>query len=425
MKRLLYIAHRLPYPPDKGERVRAYHQLRALAGHFEITLASLIDHPSQLETAEGLEELCPEMHLARAGGLTGLTRGAAMQLAGGSITSEYFLNRRLRKTVRDLHAKRPFDLAFGYCSSTLRYLQALDGLPRVMDLVDVDSEKWAGYARQARRLRRWLYAREAIGVRKLERDALRICQAVLTVSEAESALLGDETGPAGRGPSHLMSVPNGVDLEYFRPQPRRDAPTRALVFTGTMDYELNVSGVRWFAREVFPALRRRYENLRFVIVGRDPTAEVRRLADRPGVTVTGTVDDVRSFLRDASAAVVPLPAARGIQNKVLEAMAMARAVVASTPAAEGLDAEPGRELLLADTPDQWVAQVSRLLDDPAMRSGIEQAARTRVEQSYSWAGRLAPLVSLCRDLASGAAPAPMTPSSAAEPGGTSLQGTRT
>ena len=391
MKRLLFIAHRVPYPPDKGERVRAFHEITALAGRFRITVAALAHSDGDVAAASELGRWCEKVLTGRAGGRLGFVRGALSVAAGRSATEGFFRNKRFLQTLVEEGGREPFDLVFGYSSSTLPYVLAVPAKARVMDLVDVDSAKWDSYAQAARGPKRWLYTREARGVRALERRAVECCDAVLLVSEAEKRALGISR-------EKVMSVGNGVDTEYFRPLERPPGPP-SLVFTGTMDYRPNVDGVCWFVREVWPELRRRVPELTFTIVGRDPAPEVRRLAEQPGVTVTGAVPDVRPYLAAATVAVVPLRIARGIQNKILEAMAMDRAVVGSSPAIEGLDVDVGKDLLQADSPDDWVRSVRTLLDGGDLRRALQRSARACVEGKYSWSTRMAPLVLLCKTLA--------------------------
>ena len=418
MKRLLFIAHRVPYPPDKGERVRAFHEITALAEHFRITLAALAHSDGDVAAASELGRWCEKVLTGRAGGRLGLVRGAFSAAAGRSATEGFFRNNRLLRTLVGGAGREPFDLVFGYSSSTLPYALSVPAAARVMDLVDVDSAKWASYAQAARGPKRWLYAREARGVQALERMAVERCDAVLLVSAAETQALG-ETG------RRVTPVGNGVDTEYFASQPAPADGPPGLVFTGTMDYRPNIEGISWFVREVWPGLRAEVPDATFTIVGRDPTRPVRQLAKVPGVTVTGAVPDVRPYLAAAAVAVCPLLIARGIQNKILEAMAMGRAVVASSGALEGLDVAVGTEAQRADTPEEWVQSILRLLRDDASRRAMERAARARVVADYTWSARMAPLVALCRRLAAGEqmAPGPAAttdqhgwPSSAAAPG---------
>ena len=405
MKRLLFIAHKVPYPPDKGERLRAFHEIRALAGHFRITLAALAHSRADREAAGAMRQWCEKVLVAGAGGRLGLIHGAAALLTGKSATEGFFRSRRLRRLLAAEATREPFDLVMACCSSMLPYAAGVPAPARVMDLVDVDSAKWLSYAASARGPKRWLYRTEARRVARLERRAVHTCRAVLLVSEDEVRAL-----QADSPPGVVMALPNGVDMDYFSPArvpqpvlPGRAAPSVA--FTGTMDYRPNVEAVCWFVREVWPQLRRRAPELTFLVVGRDPVRRVRRLAASPGVTVTGSVPDVRPYLAAATVVVAPLHIARGIQNKVLEAMAMGRAVVASSAALEGIEASCGQEVLRADSPEQWTRQIRLLLAEPEQRRRIELAARRAVEDRYSWPARMAPLVSLCLRLAGSPDPA--------------------
>jgi sugar transferase (PEP-CTERM/EpsH1 system associated) len=388
----------MPYPPDKGERVRAFHEIRALAPRFHLTLASLAHQRTRAADARALEGYCEKVLVAPAGGSLGLARGAVSLLAGGSVTDGYFRSRTLGRLIAEEAARRPFDLAMCYSSSTLAYALAAPARARLADLVDVDSAKWSAYAADAPWPKRWLYRREAAGVARLERRALAECDAVVLVSAAEARSLAAEGGT-------VLAVSNGVDAEHFRPDAVRpaDLGPKGLVFTGTMDYRPNVDGVCWFVREVWGELKRRHPALTFAIVGRDPTPAVRRLVQAPGIIVTGTVPDVRPYLAAAGVAVCPLRIARGIQNKILEAMSMGRAVVSSAQGLEGLELAAGAEVVQADSAEEWIARVGRLLASEEEQRSLGAAARRCVLERYTWAAQMAPLVSLCERLAGGEA----------------------
>ena len=389
MKRLLMVVHRLPYPPDKGERVRAFHELKALSAHFRITLAALRLGPADPAAREALASWCESVLVAPAGGWLGLLRGGLGLLAGRSVTEGYFRSGRLTRRVVAEAQAGPFDLVLAYSSAVLPLALAAAAPITVMDLVDVDSAKWVSYAERARWPMRWIYAREARGVQALERRAVEQCQAVLLVSEAEVRALGLAS-------EKLLAVSNGVDTEYFSPMESDEAAAPpSLVFTGTMDYRPNIEGVSWFVAEVWPDVRRQLDRATFTIVGRDPTPAVRRLAETPGVIVTGSVSDVRPYLGRATLAVAPLWIARGVQNKVLEAMAMARSVVGTPAALEGLDVTPGRDVLQAESVAQWRRAILDLCGDPSQRAALGRAARQCVVERYSWAARMKPLVDLC------------------------------
>jgi sugar transferase (PEP-CTERM/EpsH1 system associated) len=265
----------------------------------------------------------------------------------------------------------------------------LNGIPTVMDFVDVDSDKWRQYAKDARAPMNWVYARESGKLLTYDRAVAARVDASLLVSDAEAALFRKLVPDSA---AKIHAVANGIDCDFFSPTHRFETPYTTgpvFVFTGTMDYRPNVDAVVWFANEIFPALRARLPQAVFAVVGAKPSRDVAALASRPGVRVTGRVADVRPFLAHADVVVAPLRIARGIQNKILEGMAMAKPVVTTGQGLEGIDAVPGRHLLLADTPDAFAEKVMEALDPRA--SALGAAARQLMEASYSWTGRLAPL----------------------------------
>lgn len=392
MPRALFLSHRIPYPPDKGERVRAYHEIEALAGAFDVTVASLSHDAADGDHVEGLVHLTDQIIMAPAGGKRGLVRGLWQLARGRSVTEGYFASPAMSALVAEDATTGPYDLAFGYCTSVLPLLMQVPARVKVLDFVDVDSAKWDDYARSAGWLKRQVYRREAAGVRRLERRAVDECDAVFVVSPREAELI---EGPREK----IHPVVNGVDTSYFDPGETGPGDDEGgLVFTGTMDYKPNVEAVVWFVRNVFGKLKAEFPELTFDIVGRDPTPAVRQLSAVEGVTVTGSVPDVRPYLKKARVAVVPLTIARGIQNKVLEAMAMGKATVLSKQALEGIEATPGESVLTAEDEDQWTRAVVHLLEEKDRRKLLGERARQVVVDAYSWEARLAPMVELCTTL---------------------------
>ena len=392
MERLLYVSHCLPYPPDKGERIRAFHEILALARHFRITLACLVRRRDEVGKADRLRRWCDQIVIGSVGGWDGLLRGAGGALCGRSVTEGFFSSGPLRRRLAGVFGKGPFDIAMGYSSCVLPYVLAAPAAVRVMDLVDIDSLKWRDYAERAGKLKARLYRRESRLVADLESRAIRACDAVVCVSP-------EEVRAAPVQSEKLCAVANGVDADYFRPPCSAAGVVPSLVFVGTMDYRPNVEAVCWFAANVWPALRRGMPDLRFRIVGRDPARQVRRLARLPGITVVGPVPDVRPYLSSARVAVAPLQMARGVQNKVLEAMAMARPVVASPAALEGLDVSGCPGVLRADGPAQWLSVLRELLPDGRRCGRLGQDARDLVLRRHAWRACMEPLVVLCRRLA--------------------------
>jgi sugar transferase (PEP-CTERM/EpsH1 system associated) len=271
-----------------------------------------------------------------------------------------------------------------------------EGAPQrfIMDFVDVDSAKFAAYAEEARPPLAWAYRREADKLAAFERATAARADVSLFVSEAEAALFRSEAGLPG---ADIRAIQNGVDLDFYDPAanfPRLEGQSGPLIaFTGQMDYAPNEEAVLGFAREVLPRIRERVPEARFAIVGRNPTEAVKRAGEGENVLVTGAVADIRSWLAAADVVVAPLRIARGVQNKVLEAMAMARPVVASSPAFEGIEAMPDRDILVADGAEAQAEAVLGLLDVDAAKA-VGHHARAQMERAYRWQARLVPLTEI-------------------------------
>jgi sugar transferase (PEP-CTERM/EpsH1 system associated) len=413
MKRLLFISHRVPYPPDKGERIRSFHELRALAEHFHVTLASPSRNESETQAAEALRTWCETILIAPTTRRRALMRSAWAMLRGRSATEGFYRSDRLLRMILAEAARKPFDLTLVCSSAMTPCLWQIPCPARVTDLVDVDSAKWAAYARDTSGPRRWFFSRESDQVASLEQEACRLSDAVVVVTGSEAVLLGNARGRRCPLPmtremrDKIKVVGNGVDCDYFDLSTVEPASIKnsngqgahaAMVFTGTMDYRPNVQAVCWFVKNVWPDLKREAPELNFLIVGRQPTREVQRLAQTPGVHVTGAVADVRPYLAAASAAVFPMQMSPGIPNKLLEALAAGRPTVASPCAFEGLNLQVGQHLLRAQTPDQWRHQILTLLADATLREQLGRQARLYVREHFTWEQQLAPLVELCRNL---------------------------
>ena len=397
MADLLFLSHRIPYPPDKGEKIRAFHILRHLARRHRIHLGCLIDEPEDWRHVSALRELCADLACfplhRRWRRLAALTK----MRPGRALTLDYFHHHRLARWVDDKVAGGVRDV-FVYSSAMAPYVMGrrVMGRPggrRVLDMVDIDSEKFRAYAEASSWPGRWIHAREARTLLALERAAAADFDQTLLVSAAECAhfaALAPEIG--GR----VAALANGVDLARFAPDLGLPNPypgaLPAIVFTGTMDYRPNEDAVVWFAEEVLPALRAVAADGMapdFYIVGARPGRKLRQLARRPGVVVTGRVADTRPYLAHAALVVAPLRIARGIQNKVLEAMAMARPVLATPAAFEGITATPGRDLLVAEDVPAMIRAARAVL--AGRYPGLGHAARAAMLRGYAWDETLAPL----------------------------------
>lgn len=383
MADLLFLAHRVPYPPDRGDKIRSFNILKHLSERHRVHLVAFADDERDVDAAQAIPLDLGRVHVERR------ARSRAMALAVGLPTRTAasvaaFAHPGMARAVDRILAEEPIDKLYVFSGQMAQY--APDDRPFVMDFVDMDSQKFADYAAASRPPMRWLWAREAGRLLAFEREAANRAVVSLFVSAAETALF--------RTHSHLpetkvRTLENGIDLARYTPGP---APSGAplIVFTGQMDYPPNIAAAGGFARDVMPAIRRQHRQARFAIVGRKPDPSLLALAGN-GIEVTGEVEDVRPWLAQAHVVVAPLRIARGIQNKVLEAMAMGRPVVASPQAFEGIDAEPGRDLLVADGIDAERDAVLALLAAPPRAEAIGAAARARMEARYAWSACLAPL----------------------------------
>ena len=394
---LLFLAHRIPWPPDRGDKIRSWHVLRHLGRHATVHLACFADDAADAAHLPALREAMNgslgEAFVApiNPNRLLWVTKAYAQRL---TINEAAMSSAGLEAFVGRILAGRSIAAVYAFSVQMARFVPAGLGQPFVMDFVDFDSAKYADYARSGGLTSRLVYEREARKMFALEKATAARADVSLFVSEAEAALFRE----AAKLPrADVRALSNGIDLDHYDPG-APVAPVAApagplIVFTGQMDYRPNVEAVRAFAQEAMPLLRTACD-AHFAIVGRKPDPSVRALDGRDGVIVTGEVPDVRPWLAAAAAVVAPLRIARGIQNKVLEAMAMARPVVASPGAFEGIDAVPGRDLLVADGADAQVDALLGLFGDPARGEAIGRAARARMVERYGWEAQLAPLAAM-------------------------------
>lgn len=395
MSDLLFLTNRIPYPPDKGEKIRGWHMLRRLARSHRLHVAGFLDDPVDPAHVEHVRRVAGgETLFAPLRRLPAQLRSLHALAAGGSLSCAQYqapaIDHWVERVVRAHAIGGTYVLSSAMAAYVMRR-PALRRGPTILDMVDVDSDKYRQYAGRAAPPMRWIYAREADRLGRHERAAALWFDTTLLVAPHETELFR-AMAPESR--ARIRTVANGVDLEHFDPGAPWPSPytpdARALVFTGRMDYAPNVDAAEWFARAVLPLVTARAPDVHFWIVGANPAARVRRLATLSGVTVTGRVDDVRPYLAHARAAVAPLRLSRGVQNKVLEAMAMARPVIATRAATAALAAHPGRDLLVADSPRELADAVVRALD-PGFGAALGAAARAYVAAAHGWDAALAPV----------------------------------
>ena len=386
---ILLLAHRVPYPPDRGDKIRGFHILKYLSERKRVHLIAFADDTCDLKSKSGLAKFTGNRSIIWRSKPRAVAAIEAL-LGRKPVSLTAFGNKPLREAVDNILSRHSIDTIYVFSSQMAQYLPSRPRQRVIMDFVDMDSAKFASYAKSSTGPMAWFMRREAKMLFSHERAVAHRASASLFVSTAEADLFR-----AMSGAERVHVVENGIDTEFFDPMAhfkRIDSMNSLIVFTGQMDYRPNIEAVTWFVEAILPHIHVRHPEARFAIVGRNPTEAVKALANQPGVIVTGEVADVRGWIAASCVVVAPLKLARGVQNKVLEAMAMARPVVASRAAAEGID--HGGTIRVGGTVGEIAEEVIALLDDPAVAAAIGRDARAQVQARYSWDARLAPLDSI-------------------------------
>jgi sugar transferase (PEP-CTERM/EpsH1 system associated) len=376
--RVLFLSHRIPYPPDKGDKIRSYHLLVRLARRHEVDLVTHVDDPTDLRHQQLLADFCRSVSVFPLAPLRGRLRAGLALLTGGPLSVAWMTRPAAARRVAALLAERRHDLIVGFSSQVAAYLPPCGGPPVVFDLVDVDSEKWAQYATCATFPARLLYATEARRMRRFERRLAGRAASLVLTTQRERDLFLERVGPA-----EIEVVTNGVIVPPEVP-PAAARESGLMVFVGQMDYGANVNAAVFGAREILPRIRERLPQARFRIVGRNPAPEVRALGDLPGVEVTGLVPDLGVHLGRASLALVPLRVARGIQNKVIEALAWGLPVVTTPPVAGSLHASASGFLRVGRDAGELAREAVELLSEPESRRRACEAGRAWVSEHHDW-----------------------------------------
>jgi sugar transferase (PEP-CTERM/EpsH1 system associated) len=364
-----------------------------MARRHEVDLFTLADQAEELAHQRALLEYCRQVTVARLNPRLARLRSLPYLLTRTPLTAPYFYSAELDREVRKALARRSYDRLFVYCSAMAQYVDTASQIPVLMDLVDVDSDKWTQYGSLARFPWSAVYRREGRYLREYEREACRRCAGVVVSTEREAEL----ARKVAEGTA-VHVVPNGVDSNYFsRPAMPRDSRPPAVVFTGDMSYFPNEVAAIYFARSVLPLIRRSQKDVRFLVVGRNPGRKVRELRGMTGVEVTGFVPDVREHLARAQVSVAPFSIAAGIPNKILEAMAYGLPVVATPRAVQGLSRSVAGAVETAESAEELAGRVVALLGDPerARRKGME--GRRRVIAEHNWEQVLDRLLELLED----------------------------
>lgn len=389
MKHILFICHRIPYPPNKGDKIRSFHILKHLGQDHTVSVACLIDDPKDAAYVETLshytKSLFVDQFSPKVKKITSLVRAL---FSSKPITVPYFYSPKVQRELDEFIESTPIDSIFCSSSPSAEYIfrskhyhGRLKEIKWVMDFIDVDSQKWSEYAKRQKYPFSWIYQREAQYLLAYEKRIAQEFDQLLIVSEAEKNLFHSVVPER-----EIDAVSNGVDLDFFHPgyQSTLSPTFPALVFTGAMDYWPNIDGAIWFVDKVLPRLREKFPEICFYLVGSNPAEELSELTKEKGVIVTGFVNDVRDYIVQADVCVIPLRIARGIQNKVLEAMAMGKPVVCTPEAAVGLLVEDQNDISLQKDAISFAEAILSLLQDKKASQGLGKNARKTVEEKYTW-----------------------------------------
>ena len=366
--------------------------IRHLGRKHSVVAASLAHTEQELNEGAALKDYCDEVIAEVLPESTRRLQALKALPTGMPCSANYFWSARLHERIRKCFFHSKFDVVFVHCVAMAQYVMDLEADLRIMDFGDIDSAKWAEYSQSRRFPLSLVYAAESKKLRTYERYVAQSFHRCTVTSRGEK----DEY-QTFRVSTPCTLIPNGVDLSYFSAQRNVSTSRPTVVFLGRMDYFPNIDGVCYFAEQVFPFIRKKIPNVEFRIVGSQPAQKIQSLRNIPGIVVTGHVPDVRAYVPNEAVAIAPLRIARGTQNKILESMAMGIPVVATTKAAKGIQAVAGRDLLVADVPEEFAAHVIALLRDEQMRRFMSQSARNQLEKAHLWPASLSILDSLLAD----------------------------
>ena len=392
--KVLYIAPCIPYPPNKGEKIRAFYQIRLLSREHTIHLACLANEKKEPRNLKKLQKHCVSIDAVYRNKIVAWLLAAAALLAGKPFSVASFYSSRLKRMIAQKLSSERFDRILVFSSAMADYVRDVSSIPKILDFVDLDSETWRLYVDHHSFPFSWIYRLEAGRLARYEETIAKEFDHLIFVTEKEASLFRQRVN---NRPASV--IPNGVDLDYFAPTPDLPSGAPVIVFVGTMDYFPNIDAVRYFCRHIFPSIKEVLPAAHFYIVGRNPTEPVKKLGREPQVTVTGSVPDVRPYLAQAGVAVAPFRIARGIQNKNLEAMAMGVPVVGTSTAFEGMAATELDGVRITDVPERFAQEVVALLNDPERRRECSLRARRYVQRYHKWEDQGARLACLLRTIA--------------------------
>lgn len=398
MEKVLYLCHRIPFPPNKGDKIATYNILKFLQQHYQVYLGCFIDDKEDLHHRDTVAEYCVDSRFEDITHVGQWKSGLRSLFVNAPVTLTHYRSKTFQQWVSNTIAEQGITRVFCYSSGVAQFVENLVGNTiRVIDMADIDSDKWRQYAENKSFPTKLIYQREYALLSRYESSLLDSMEHIGLVTQDEVNLFC--TMHKGRHADKVVKIANGVDVEYFNPQAQfdyTDSPSDEhpmICFTGAMDYWANADAVVWFCEFVWPLVRKQRPELYFYIVGGNPTDAVQKLSELPNVVVTGRVVDVRPYVAAAQCVVAPLRIARGVQNKVLEAMAMDKTVIMTSMAQEGIDLPPEQQQMVQDDPERFAQQ---LVD--SLTNGISQGVnRGWIDANYSWSGALSVIPTLFGD----------------------------
>ncbi len=397
-KDILYIVHRIPYPPNKGDKIRSFNILKFLNQHYRVHLATFIDDPADQQFVARLDEFSCDKLVVSIHPLARKVFSLLGLLTGEALSNRFYRSKQMQSWITDKVLAQGISKVVLFSSPMAQFINSLTASidVSIMDFVDVDSEKWFQYADKHAFPMNYLYQREGRSLRAFEAQVSDKCRASIFVSRSEAELFKQKISL--NHPERVTAISNGVDIDVFNPATVYNTPfdvsEKSVVFTGAMDYWANIDAVKWFCREVWPRVRSRNQNAVFYIVGSKPTEDVLALGDLDGVEVTGFVPEVQPYLAHCHVCVAPLRIARGIQNKVLEALAMSKVVIATPEALEGIVGYKAESpvAIVCSEPEKYAQEILNTISSPSPQ--IYAPARRYVEAYFSWQSHLSQLESL-------------------------------
>lgn len=385
--KILFLSHKIPYPPNKGDRIPTYYRLMHLIKRHQVSLAFPCFDKQELNQVEKIYPHCRSIDTVLIRPFWAKLRSLVYLFSRKPLTLPFFYSKALEKKIQQRIEEEDFDLIYVYSSSMAQYVIDTFGIKKVIDLADSDSHKWLQYAKFCRKPISFIYQREGVLLKEYEKLLADCFDHTIAISENEKKLFRTYIPEA-----KISVVPNGVDSQYFRPKAEntktknktKTYEQNRIVFTGAMDYFANVDSAVYFCREILPLIKAKIPEVEFYIVGSNPSAEVLKLAEDKKIVVTGYVEDVRPYLRKANLCVVPLRIAQGMQNKILQAMASGVPVVTTTKGNQGIQAESGKNIIVDDDPVGFSKSVIKLMLDSKLRQKIAVSGREFVINNYNW-----------------------------------------